>query len=122
SSSPRAWGCTDGRRHWRFRQRVVPTRVGVYRGTYSIAGPTRSRPHARGGVPRSPYPSESTTKSSPRAWGCTVTAPWRDRDRMVVPTRVGVYRLSAHPRRGTTGRPHARGGVPTSRLSALPPS
>src|SRR5690606_32026000 len=123
-SSPRAWGCTAGRPHGPAGGPVVPTRVGVYRtGGRSGTGITR-RPHARGGVPRSALAESRAVWSSPRAWGCTGTSAVRRGRAHVVPTRVGVYREAATPRRRLWCRPHARGGVPlsSSTMMGRPPS
>ena len=54
------------------------------------------RPHARGGGPHLHNATEALRQSSPRAWGWTATSRWRARPSRVVPTRVGVDRVSAH--------------------------
>src|SRR5690606_36451217 len=111
-SSPRAWGCTELAPVAQLLSRVVPTRVGVYRsGGRSPAG-CCCRPHARGGVPRPDSAGHGQPRSSPRAWGCTVARSLVNRYELVVPTRVGVYRLCGCRAALRIGRPHARGGVP----------
>ena len=92
--------------------RVVPTHVGVDRGTVGRAhGPAR-RPHARGGGPARCCRTTAPHPSSPRTWG------WTERrvvDRVVghvVPTHVGVDRVHRPPLSRVGSRPHARGGGP----------
>src|SRR5690606_4922434 len=69
---------------------------------------------ARGGVPTKLLRMRLEDASSPRAWGCTVSPEMFATLWPVVPTRVGVYRFWTQPGGCWNGRPHARGGVPTS--------
>jgi hypothetical protein len=55
---------------------------------------------------------------SPREWGCTGTIAEADWQRVVVPTRVGVYRMLVLLPRLRWRCPHASGGVPNSRTKS----
>src|SRR5690606_16081884 len=70
------------------------------------------------GVPGKLASQEFLQLSSPRAWGCTVSVQALSEGGVVVPTRVGVYRLRRWPRFAVWGRPHARGGVPPASVVA----
>src|SRR5690606_2921877 len=89
--------------------------VGVYRRLECFSLRCRGRPHARGGVPTINERINHRETSSPRAWGCTAVDLILVIRPCVVPTRVGVYRRAAYGERGSTRRPHARGGVPRFR-------
>src|SRR5207302_1680864 len=91
-SSPRAWGWTVGRQAGDGHADVVPTRVGVDRTPPRPCGPSRRRPHARGGGPKLIARTDRPVKSSPRAWGWTARHESRVAAHGVVPTRVGVDR------------------------------
>ena len=94
TSSPRPWGCFQGR-FKRYRQRFVfPTPVGVFPWC----------------LPR-PMPAD---RSSPRPWGCFYATALRAAAGAVFPTPVGVFPLSFPLSMCSPSLPHARGGVSTA--------
>ncbi len=112
ASSPRTWGWTASDRHPRAWLMVVPTHVGVDRAVVNRPGGIPSRPHARGGGPAQGPSRMGGCWSSPRTWGWTVRHAGPTGHRRVVPTHVGVDRVTRFPDRLSVGRPHARGGGP----------
>ena len=101
--SPHAWGWTDQFASVFTDLGVLPTRVGVDRGGNAtrrrMTGRAWRSPHTRGGGPfcRSSY------REPP----------------YVLPTRVGVDRISALGFWRRSGSPHTRGGGPTWRRSFI---
>ena len=94
---------------------VLPTRVGMFRGCpLRRARPLRS-PHTRGDVPPRQVMSLLKPLFSPHAWGCSGTVFITERTFDVLPTRVGMFRLSKSLRAGAVRSPHTRGDVPFAR-------
>lgn len=91
-SSLHAWGCPRLVALVDHHHDVLPTRVGVARGSCSAA------------VRRSP--------SSPRVWGCPHRRAAEVQRPVVLPTRVGVSRTQRRRPGRRRGPPHAHGGVP----------
>ena len=115
--SPRVWG-------WSVRVvqalqgvPVLPTRVGMVRGPGpALHGRGRS-PHACGDGPFNVSLPQFTAPFSPRVWGWSGVLwcdAWREE---VLPTRVGMVRLSGGGAASSASSPHACGDGP-SRLYA----
>jgi hypothetical protein len=69
-------------------------------------------PHTRGDGPERTQASKKLLQFSPHAWGWSATVARGDRRPVVLPTRVGMVRLSA-PLVSTAARsPHTRGDGP----------
>ncbi len=138
--SPRTWGCTEVGQTKATGSFVVPTHVGVYRwwrmpsrwhATLSprtwgctVQGRAATRPfcrcpHARGGVPRPGTLEVPRRQLSPRTWGCTGNPCVPTDTLLVVPTDVGVYRISSRARHRGRRCPHARRGVPNFALGTF---
>ena len=98
-SSPREWGCSALLWLPRFRRRIFPTRVGMFRQTRRST-PVRSHlPHASGDVP--------VARRSQGAHG------------RIFPTRVGMFRGRTNERQREAHLPHASGDVPDAEITAL---
>ena len=95
---------------------VVPTRVGVYRKLNKPEEGSYGCPHASGGVPSNQRLRTIRTALSPREWGCTIYRLLPTYRATVVPTRVGVYRISCILQTWLKSCPHASGGVPITKL------
>ena len=110
-SSPRTWGCFQGRVRFHSQCRVFPTHVGVFLSPTCSARIWNRLPHARGGVSSTPPLWNGSARSSPRTWGCFRAFAMIETVPGVVPTHVGVFlRVGTFPD-GYCRLPHARGGV-----------
>ena len=69
-SSPRAWGCFQGKWKQIALVEVFPTCVGVFPYMEFVMFCAIGLPHVRGGVSVSPMKPVAVRVSSPRAWGC----------------------------------------------------
>ena len=138
-SSPRTRGCSPNPFRSLLIVSVVPAHAGVFRSTTRSPTRTRSRPRARGGVPRRYSTKAVHFRSSPRTRGCSRTRSprWNAESVVpahagvfpptprgvarstVVPAHAGVFRRAGRRRRGRTGRPRARGGVPLDESGCL---
>ena len=112
-SSPRPWGCFRNDPTRTRPAAVFPTPVGVFPLRRPSLRHRRSLPHARGGVSRTSPLHSPTTTSSPRPWGCFRVRAGMTCAKQVFPTPVGVFPTICRLPRGSTGLPHARGGVST---------
>ncbi len=72
----------------------------------------RGCPHIRGGVPEVENSNTGWMKLSPHTWGCSYRGCQRGKPARVVPTYVGVFRISARAAGRLQSCPHIRGGVP----------
>ena len=110
-SSPRAWGCFPVSSGYLYFGQVFPTRVGVFPTRVETPLLQERLPHARGGVSAFPNDDEKLFRSSPRAWGCFLPHQRPRVERLVFPTRVGVFLHVRLDLIEVGGLPHARGGV-----------
>jgi hypothetical protein len=94
-----------------LRNRVFPTRVGVYRTEDAHTAPNLRFPHASGGVPMNA--GEMEGKFSPREWGCIAVGELFLLPTIVFPTRVGVYPSGHWVSMVVRSFPHSGGGVTT---------
>ena len=90
-SSPRAWGCFQGKWKQIALMDVFPTCVGVFLAACSARFASSCLPHVRGGVSSSCSFTRFRIMSSPRAWGCFYVDTLDRRDLEVFPTCVGVF-------------------------------
>ncbi len=110
--SPPAWGWSVPSEIDRYRQTVLPTRVGMVRAPAVAGWGGSGSPHPRGDGPVSPCTSRAMSPFSPPAWG------WSDRHRVleerhpVLPTRVGMVRRCWRFNGWLTSSPHPRGDGP----------
>ena len=118
-SSPRTWGCFQGRWFRQMMPSVFPTHVGVFPGGWGFRMEGRSLPHARGGVSLPILEKLELAGSSPRTWGCFRQGRNPRTGESVFPTHVGVFLDSLGVKPGFLRLPHARGGVSHKGLVAL---
>ncbi len=110
--SPPAWGWSEPVECVRRAGVVLPTRVGMVQRPGDEPSAGASSPHPRGDGPLSTLVYNISLKFSPPAWG------WSDTDRIlsvtinVLPTRVGMVRLSALSVPSAPRSPHPRGDGP----------
>ena len=110
--SPLAWGWSDVVSGRHFGGLVLPTRVGMVRGSHPKSLSAFCAPHSRGDGPSSSGPHPRPLACSPLAWGWSAVGCDTAAYGQVLPTRVGMVR-SATLRMGFTGRaPHSRGDGP----------
>ena len=120
ASSPRSWGCFQGRRRPQAGRTVFPTLVGVFLPPVICRRHSCCLPHARGGVSVAYSALLPVQKSSPRSWGCfQADFPIRE-VHDVFPTLVGVFLLAVATIGERDGLPHARGGVSAQRAADRP--
>ena len=112
SFSPRPWGCSALREKPAPSNWLLPTPVGMFRGTDYLQPTAAASPHARGDVPLSASRTTSGTSFSPRPWGCSVFGSYPSLRRFLLPTPVGMFRALACRIGPREPSPHARGDVP----------
>ena len=110
--SPRPWGCSVPRAGSGGDGALLPTPVGMFRGSRRRSWRPRLSPHARGDVPAAPAVSEEEAVFSPRPWGCSGRLRRRPARRALLPTPVGMFRAFVRRRPMRWSSPHARGDVP----------
>ena len=110
-SSPRPWGCFPKMSPQLRAHLVFPTPVGVFPMNGSSRPRKVSLPHARGGVSVGGSPFDRATASSPRPWGCFLPQVRDYQMKVVFPTPVGVFPITASTLPPRASLPHARGGV-----------
>ena len=112
--SPPAWGWSGGVQPFVPRAHVLPTRVGMVRDHIPSACWESRSPHPRGDGPVMGTIVRGGTLFSPPAWG------WSDQARseilrgLVLPTRVGMVRISDGDFVSDGRSPHPRGDGPFS--------
>src|SRR5208337_3567506 len=110
--SPRAWGWSGLESRGASDSAVLPTCVGMVRTSTHRSSGLASSPHVRGDGPICNTDSRPSTLFSPRAWGWSVLIVlWRN-DQDVLPTCVGMVRVSWPTDRNMTRSPHVRGDGP----------
>ena len=110
--SPRAWGWSGQFACRVSRQAVLPTRVGMVRQAAVVSAVGSSSPHARGDGPSIRDIDGILDGFSPRAWGWSAKRKRESGLIAVLPTRVGMVRISSPPRSRRVSSPHARGDGP----------
>ena len=115
SFSPRPWGCSERRHHRRHLRRLLPTPVGMFRAWSSTGTRRSSSPHARGDVPKTFADVLAAAIFSPRPWGCSGDRGPRPGNGSLLPTPVGMFRVSDSRISPPGSSPHARGDVPWRR-------
>ena len=110
--SPPAWGWSDVRPRDRWRDDVLPTRVGMVRPCGPPVEAGSRSPHPRGDGPAIARPAGSGSAFSPPAWGWScATRRALERDG-VLPTRVGMVRVTMSRPGPAYCSPHPRGDGP----------
>jgi len=110
--SPHAWGWSERSviAHW--RERVLPTRVGMVRRAQCPPPQSSSSPHTRGDGPLPGVRILGLTAFSPHAWGWSDNRAFCGVLETVLPTRVGMVRISDLDDPSFAGSPHTRGDGP----------
>jgi len=112
--SPRAWGWSDRRPALPASMAVLPTCVGMVRVPLVKATANFGSPHVRGDGPVCPYTSSRLIGFSPRAWGWSGAPRGFTPYRVVLPTCVGMVRLTLSSSASSSGSPHVRGDGPVT--------
>ncbi len=110
--SPPAWGWSARSQQREIRRRVLPTRVGMVRGRGYLLVNYASSPHPRGDGPMKRAVAAIARRFSPPAWGWSVWYGRGTNGDAVLPTRVGMVRLSLNTTAETISSPHPRGDGP----------
>ena len=121
--SPPAWGWSATFRGRKTSLEVLPTRVGMVR-TCGLREILAGRsPHPRGDGPCSSFTVQFTPAFSPPAWGWSAGDGCQFHSQRVLPTRVGMVRISLFELVLTVSSPHPRGDGPpcSTNLSPLFP-
>ena len=114
SFSPPAWGWSVSSTLPVWWNMVLPTRVGMVRLRGRWVGSPYGSPHPRGDGPDGNSTLIAAGQFSPPAWGWSAPLViWRAW-RAVLPTRVGMVRLSQRPPLLSPGSPHPRGDGPAA--------
>ncbi len=115
--SPPAWGCSAYSGRLRSQGGLLPTRVGMFRIFSSSLLSASTSPHPRGDVPEAQANGFIRSIFSPPAWGCSCHKGDRPLWRMLLPTRVGMFRAHRSGTRSLSASPHPRGDVPPKRTT-----
>ena len=110
--SPHAWGWSEKHLDIRGALTVLPTRVGMVRKTSGHTGGANSSPHTRGDGPHCLSPRKGLAQFSPHAWGWSDYGVGQKRAGGVLPTRVGMVRVTVWTSRSVRCSPHTRGDGP----------
>ncbi len=92
--SPPAWGWSELLHPEQEREPVLPTRVGMVRGSCRSATCSSGSPHPRGDGPLAQVPVRPAAPFSPPAWGWSALPAFPCQFRRVLPTRVGMVQGS----------------------------
>ena len=112
--SPPAWGCSVSYRIEYSAPALFPTRVGMFRASWTRAKSSGAFPHPRGDVPRMAFETEQNINFSPPAWGCSANSIRLRQPDTLFPTRVGMFRGCRVAVATLPTFPHPRGDVPTA--------
>ncbi len=112
--SPRVWGCSDVVLVDDERLHILPTRVGMFRGSRPVGWSSVYSPHACGDVPFDEMFPDRMVAFSPRVWGCSATPSHCATNASILPTRVGMFRPLLIRPLLIRHSPHACGDVPYS--------
>ena len=117
--SPPAWGWSADPARRLARADVLPTRVGMVRRLSATLSPPNSSPHPRGDGPDKLAGLMIAVKFSPPAWGWSDLRHRPRRRSIVLPTRVGMVRVSPRSHAIPICSPHPRGDGPRGRSGVL---
>ena len=107
--SPRAWGWSENDRFPGFWDIVLPTCVGMVRIDASLHARGERSPHVRGDGPKRNSTRRLNGLFSPRAWGWSADNLELRRLIEVLPTCVGMVRVSVLSCAFLLSSPHVRG-------------
>ena len=110
--SPPAWGWSDICGNRGERTQVLPTRVGMVRVPCLSGTDASSSPHPRGDGPDEYRRGIRPDWFSPPAWGWSGHRMRLPRLLRVLPTRVGMVRLTKPQKNNRKSSPHPRGDGP----------
>ena len=110
--SPPAWGWSAQKRPPPPRRQVLPTRVGMVHPPSCRSQVRAGAPHPRGDGPRACIWVAFGSPCSPPAWGWSAAQSSALAWRRVLPTRVGMVRLSKTDSGYIASAPHPRGDGP----------
>ena len=91
---------------------VLPTRVGMVRDQDTCHRPGHGSPHPRGDGPQTRFTAIFRKPFSPPAWGWSGTNATEATALLVLPTRVGMVRMSQIAIVRAACSPHPRGDGP----------
>ena len=89
-SSPRVWGQVPLRRLRSDHHRIIPTRVGTSTFVPLLSISVEDHPHACGDKTVTERRETLSGGSSPRVWGQACNRHKLERNRRIIPTRVGT--------------------------------
>ena len=110
--SPPAWGWSARGDRGKHRPAVLPTRVGMVRGTFIGSPLGFCSPHPRGDGPAIAGRRARYLAFSPPAWGWSEPGSRHRENDPVLPTRVGMVRVSRWRSNDFRSSPHPRGDGP----------
>ena len=117
--SPPAWGWSVDPVAAVTGDHVLPTRVGMVRSTRASRPGAAGSPHPRGDGPDRGHQGSRGRLFSPPAWGWSGQRGQRSPRNRVLPTRVGMVRLTTARTLPKVGSPHPRGDGPVKEANAL---
>ena len=121
--SPHQWGCSVDRPARRHGALLLPTPVGMFRRGRSSAPTWTTSPHTSGDVPTKSALAGLTPDFSPHQWGCSVSWSETRKQRILLPTPVGMFLPDEEMGVGRASSPHTSGDVPMSTaFSPAPPA
>ena len=112
--SPPAWGWSGNERPAMAQGGVLPTRVGMVRVSTWALTQANCSPHPRGDGPQVGTTTRLAATFSPPAWGWSGLVSGIRSIACVLPTRVGMVRISAGHHPAKLRSPHPRGDGPLS--------
>src|SRR5208282_4478612 len=115
--SPRVWGWSGCHHYAAAAHGVLPTRVGMVRNRARLIPSPRRSPHACGDGPYCLANSLFLSAFSPRVWGWSVDVLHAHVGLGVLPTRVGMVRVSRETFIPTGRSPHACGDGPLTEIA-----
>ena len=110
--SPHAWGWSASHGWPLVSRLVLPTRVGMVRDAPSDLTSFDGSPHTRGDGPLHRLLVVVRGQFSPHAWGWSVMLGADAIENIVLPTRVGMVRMSVDALQMSERSPHTRGDGP----------
>ncbi len=110
--SPPAWGWSGNGNEERRGVEVLPTRVGMVRQNGTSSSKFSGSPHPRGDGPGCTTCRPNRGRFSPPAWGWSALLGRTASNLRVLPTRVGMVRISILEPLLSVSSPHPRGDGP----------
>ncbi len=114
--SPRAWGWSESTTPLMSARFVLPTCVGMVRGSNLRQLQRFCSPHVRGDGPFARVEISPANGFSPRAWGWSVRTSRTSLPACVLPTCVGMVRTVELATMPETRSPHVRGDGPVKTM------